>query len=73
MTNESELETIRRRVGQPMHAIRGEIVILPLFTIGDDRRAGGFKSLNGVADGFIIERIKLWIRSIPTGESLDQT
>ncbi len=34
-----------------MHAIRAETVILPLFSVRNDRRSRGFKPLNGISNG----------------------
>ncbi len=39
-----------------MHAVREEIVILPLFAVRNDRRAYGFKPFNGVSNGIFLER-----------------
>jgi len=38
-----------------MHAVRREIVILPLFAVRNDRRACGFKLFNGAANRIFIE------------------
>ena len=50
---ERDLEAVRARVRQPVHAVRPEIVILPLLAVGDHRRAGGLESLDGVPNGLI--------------------
>ena len=44
-----------------MHTVSREIVIPPLFTVRNNRRACGFKSLNRVSSRFCIETIELGI------------
>jgi hypothetical protein len=44
-----------------MHTVRREIVILSLFAIANDGRTCGFKSLNRVSDGIVVESIKIGI------------
>jgi hypothetical protein len=39
---EWDQEAVRGGVRKPMDAIRREIVMLSLFAVRDDRRAGGF-------------------------------
>src|SRR5882724_4961872 len=55
-----------------MHAVRREIVILSLFAVRDDRRACGFKPLNGVSNGIFIKRIAIRILNVAPCDSLDQ-
>ena len=69
---EWDLEAIRRRVRQPVHAIRPEIVILLLLAVGDHRRACGLESLDGVSDCLLIERIQCRVRAVSCRERLDQ-
>ena len=42
---EGDLEAVRGRVRQPVHAVGPEVVVLPLLAVGDDRRAGGLEPL----------------------------
>src|SRR5712664_2394130 len=52
---ERDFETIRCRVRKSMHAVCRKIVILPLFTVRNDRRACGLKPLNGISNRVFIE------------------
>src|SRR5437763_5357506 len=47
---ERDLETVRRDIREPLHRIRPEIMILPLFAIGDDRRTRRLEPLDGIAN-----------------------
>jgi len=47
-----------------MHAVCREIVIPPLFTVRNNRRACGFKSLNRVSSRFFIETIEFGILAV---------
>src|SRR5258708_8319608 len=53
---ERDCEAIRGRVRKPMHALRREIEILPLFAVGNDRRARRFEPLDGASNGIFEER-----------------
>jgi len=55
-----------------MHAIRREIMILPLFAVRDYRRAGGFKPLNGVSNRIFIERSEVRILTVAFCNCLDE-
>src|SRR6266481_1706606 len=55
-----------------MHAVSREIVILSLCAVRDDRRACGFKPLNGVSNGIFIKRIAIRILNVAPCDSLDQ-
>ncbi len=55
-----------------MHAVRREIVILPLFAVRNDRRACGFKPLNGVANRIFIERREVRILTVAFCDALDE-
>src|SRR6202171_1812631 len=52
---ERDLETVRGHVRKPMDAVRREIVMLPLFAVRNDRRAGGFEPFDGVSNRIFIE------------------
>jgi hypothetical protein len=69
---ERDRESIRGRVRKPLQAVRREIVILPLFTVRDDRRAGGFKPLDGVSNRIFIESRDLRILPAVLCDSLDE-
>src|SRR5437867_1989090 len=70
-------EAIRGRVREPMHAVGRETDILPLFAIGHDRRARGFKPLDGVSNCILKERsevrIFVGILTAASSDSLDQS
>ena len=55
---ERDLEAVRGRVRQPVHAVGPEVVVLPLLAVGDDRRAGGLEPLDGVPDRLLVERVQ---------------
>ncbi len=55
-----------------MYAVRAEIMILPLFAVRNDRRACGFKPLNGVSNRIFIERSEVRILTVAPCDSLDQ-
>ncbi len=55
-----------------MHAVRREIVILPLFAVRNDRRPCGFKPLNGISNRIFIERMEIRILAVSLCDSLDQ-
>ena len=69
---ERDFETIRGRVGKPMHAVRAEIMILPLFAVRHDRRACGFKPLNGVSNRIFIEGVEARILAVALCDSFDE-
>jgi hypothetical protein len=69
---ERDLEAVRGRVRQPVHAICPEIVILSLLAVGDHRRARSLKPLDGVSDRFLIERIQCRVRAVSCRDRLDQ-
>ena len=52
------LKPVRRRVGQAVHAVGPEVVVLALLAVGDHRRARRFEPLDRVADRFFVERIE---------------
>jgi hypothetical protein len=55
-----------------MHAVCQEIVIFPLFAVGNDWRACGFEPFYGVSNGVFIERSKGRIVAIEFGEFLEK-
>src|SRR5258708_12724816 len=55
-----------------MHGIRREIVMLPLFAVRNDGRAGGFEPLDGVSNGNFVERSEVGILAVGFGDSLDE-
>jgi hypothetical protein len=55
-----------------MHAVREEVVILPLFAVRNDRRPGGFKPLNGISNGIFKERSEVGILTVTFCEFLDE-
>jgi hypothetical protein len=55
-----------------MHAVRAEIVMLPLFAIRNDRRPCAFKPLNSISNGMVIQRTETRILTVALGDSLDQ-
>src|ERR1700730_18360575 len=69
---ERNYETIWRRVRKPIHAVRAEIVILPLFAVRHDRRACGFKPFNGVSNGIFIESSQVGILTVALSDLFDQ-
>ena len=74
---ERDGETIRGSVRKPVHAVRRETEILPLFAVGHDRRARGFKPLDGVSNRILKERsevrIFVGILTAASSDSLDQS
>src|SRR5258705_12065866 len=69
---ERDYETIRGRVHKPVHAVRREIVILPLFAVRNHRRACGFKPLDGVSNRIVIERSEVRILTVALCNPLDE-
>src|SRR5258706_8553448 len=69
---ERDCETIRGRVRKPMHAVRREIEILPLFAVGNDRRARRFEPLDGVSNRIFEERSEARIFAVALCDSLDE-
>ena len=59
-------------VRKPVHAIRREIGILPLFAVRNDRRARGSKPLNSLWNRIFIERSKVRILAVDLCNSLDE-
>jgi hypothetical protein len=55
-----------------MHAVRAEIVILSLFAVRNNRRACGFKPLNGISNRIFVERSEVGILTVALCDSLDQ-
>ena len=55
---ERNLEAVGRGVGEPVHAVGPEVVVLALLAVGDDRRARRLEALDRVADGLVVERIQ---------------
>src|SRR5258708_38389728 len=55
-----------------MDGVRREIVILPLFAVGNDRRACGFEPLDGVSNGNFVERNEVRILAVGDCDSLDE-
>jgi hypothetical protein len=53
---EHDRETVRGHVRKPMHTVGREIVMLSLFAVRNDRRAGGFEPFDGVSNRIFIDR-----------------
>jgi hypothetical protein len=47
-------------------------MILPLFAVRNDRRARGFKPLNGISNRIFIERSEVRILTVALCDALDQ-
>src|SRR6266403_5645556 len=69
---ERDNEAVRSRIRKPMHAVRAEIVILPLFAVGNHRRACRLKLFNGLPNRIFIERVQARIFAIALCDSLDE-
>jgi hypothetical protein len=69
---ERNYEAIRSRVRKPIYAVGAEIVILPLFAVGNNRRACGFKPFNGVSNRTFIESIEARILAVALYDFFDQ-
>src|ERR1700730_3978169 len=69
---ERDREAIRGRVRKPVHAIRREVVVLPLLAVGNDRGACGFEPLDGVPDRILIEKSEVRIVAVAFRDSLDE-
>src|SRR5258708_33065253 len=69
---ERDFEAIRGDVRKPMHGVRREIVIFPLFAIGNDGGTGGFKPLNRLSNRIFIEGEQVGILAVAFGDPLDQ-
>ena len=69
---ERNYETIRGHVRKAMHAIRTEIMILPLFAIGNDRGTYRFKPFNGVSNRIFIERVEAGILAVALCNSFEE-
>src|SRR5688500_11844228 len=70
--DESEREAVGRDIGQPIHAIGPEVVILPLFAVRAHRRPRRLKSLDRVADRFVEQRVESRVRAPGCFYGLDQ-
>ena len=69
---ERDLETVRGRVRKPMDAVRREIVMLSLFAVRNDRRAGGFEQFDGVSNRIFIEGSDVRILTVASYDSVDE-
>jgi len=69
---ERYLEAIGRRVAQPVDAIGPEVVVLVLLAVADHWRAGGLESLDGVADGILIQRLEVRMIAAFVGDGFDE-
>src|SRR5258707_11578347 len=69
---ERDNEAVRSRIRKPMHAVRAEIVILPLFSVGNHRRACGLKLFNGVSNRIFIKRVQASILTVALCDSFDE-
>ena len=67
-----DLEAVRRRVREPVNGIGPEIVIFPLFSVRNHRRAGRFELPDGVADGVVVERLETGIVVTDPFDGVDQ-
>src|ERR1700732_110289 len=69
---EEDSESVGGRVRKTMHTVRREIVITPLFAVGNNRRARGLKPLNRISNGLFVERSEAGILTLAPRDSLDQ-
>jgi hypothetical protein len=69
---ELNYETIRGRVPKPMHAVRAEILILPLSPSATTG-AYGFEQFNGISNRIFIERSEVRILTDAFCDSLDRS
>jgi len=69
---ERYLETVRGHVRKPMDAVRCEIVMLSLFAVRNDQRAGGFEPFDGVSNRIFIEWSEVRILTVASCDSLDK-
>src|SRR6266851_3841054 len=67
-----DCETIRRCVRKPMNTVSREIVVLLLFAVCDDRRACGFKPLDGISNRIFIKKSELRIFIVALCNFLDE-
>src|SRR6266550_6667689 len=70
---ERDCETIRRCVRKSMNTVSGEIMILPLLTVCDDRRTCRFKPLNGVPNRIFIKWSEVRILTVAFCDFVDET
>jgi hypothetical protein len=63
-SGEWNLEAVRGRVRQPLHAIRPEVVVLALLSIANDWRSGRLELLDCVANGALVQRVQGGIGAI---------
>src|SRR5262249_3826946 len=68
---EGDREAVRRRVGQALHAVGPEVVILPLLAVGDHRRAGRLELRDRVADRLVVERLERRVGAVRRLEGRD--
>ena len=47
-----------------MDAVGPEVVVLALFTVGDDRRSGRLELGDGVRDRRLVKRIEIWVGAV---------
>src|SRR6202165_1594769 len=69
---ERYLKTVRGHVRKPMDAVRCEMVMLSLFAVRNDRRAGGFEPFDGVSNRIFIEWSEVRILTVASCDSLDK-
>jgi hypothetical protein len=69
---EGDLETVWGHVRKPMDAVCREIVMLSLFAVRNDRRAGGFEQIDGVSNRIFIEWSEVRILTVASCDSLDK-
>jgi hypothetical protein len=55
-----------------MNAVRQEIVIFPLFAVGNDWRAAGFEAFDSVSNCVFVERSESRILTIELAKFLDE-
>ena len=63
--HELEHEAVGGQVGQAVHGVGGEVVVLALLTVGDDGRAGGLEPGNSVVHGRLVEGVELLPAHLP--------
>src|ERR1700722_12805311 len=71
-SRERYLKTVGRGIRHSLDAVSPEIVILPLFSIRDNRGAGCFEPPDGVLDRLLVVGVKRGIRAIPFRDHINQ-
>jgi hypothetical protein len=69
---ERDPETVGRGVRAAFDAVGPEVVILALLAVADDRRAGRFEALYGVANRGVVERLQRRVVAIEARQRFDE-